>query len=61
MNSFAQFANERVSNAKVLISIVRKCGKRVLQTNCFATYLLMFALMVNMPLLHGKQMLDRCG
>ena len=61
MNSFAQFANERVLNAKVLISIVRKCGKIVLQTNCFATYLLMFALMVNMPFLHGEQMLDKCG
>ena len=49
MNSFAQFANERVLNAKVLISIVRKGGKRVLQTNCFATYLLMFALTVSAP------------
>jgi len=61
MNSFAHLANESVLNAKVLISIVRKYSRKMLQTNCFATCLLIFALTVNMPLLHGKQMLDECG
>ena len=60
MNSFAQLANKSELNAKVLISSVRKYGKKMLQTNCFATCLLVFALIVNMPLLHQKQMLDKC-
>ena len=58
MNSFAQLANESVLNAKVLVSIVRKYSKKMLQTNCFATCLLVFVLIVNMTV--EKQMLDKC-